>query len=338
MSTFRKWAFWRRVQYGVGLVFMLVLIVGTVYRVYFYQPGNCFDILANGDERGVDCGGSCVRICAADVILPRIMWAESFEITEGQYNAVAYVENANQVAATPELTYTLELFSGSEVVATRKGKTVLPPNSIYPIFEGRIDTNGKKVTETKLTLQPPELWLPASVGREQFEVSNVNLSGADVRPRLDAVIKNTALTPAEQVEVVVTLFNDAGKPLTASQTFVDRLEPRSTKDIVFTWPNSIAKTIRSCLVPTDVAVTVDLSGSMNNDGDNPPQPITDARAAAKTFVSTLNQNDQATVITYATQALLAAPLNKNHFETAVLVGDLSIDPKEETGFTTPVLR
>lgn len=300
MSKFRKWAFWRRVYYGVGFLVTVVLVTGTVYRVYFYVPGNCFDNTVNASERGVDCGGKCVRICATDVIMPRIIWTESFEIVEGQYNAVAYVENSNQVAATPELTYTLQLFSGTELVAERKGKTVLPPNSIYPIFEGRIETNGKKVTQTKLTLEPPELWIPASAGREQFEVSNVNLSGADARPRLDAVIKNIELTAAEQVEVVATLFNDAGKPITASQTFIDRLAQRSSKDIVFTWPNSIAKTVRSCEVPSDVVLVLDRSGSMAADGGTPPEPLESAKTAAQSFVDLLGPKDQVGYISYAT--------------------------------------
>jgi Mg-chelatase subunit ChlD len=333
MSTFRRWAFWRRVYYGTGFIFTLTVITVGVYFGYFYTPGNCFDNSANADERGVDCGGSCVRICATDVILPRIVWAESFEIVEGQYNAVAYVENSNQVAATPELAYTLQLLSGTEVVAERKGKTVLPPNSVYPIFEGRIQTNGKKVTETKLTLEPPELWIPASAGREQFEVSNINLSGADVRPRLDVIIKNIELTAAEQVEVVATLFNDAGKPVTASQTFIDRLEQRSTKDIVFTWPNSIAKTVRSCVVPTDVVLAIDLSGSMNNDGASPPQPVTDALASAKSFAESLGKNDQAGVITFATGASTEQFLSRDHLKTASLINSLKISPVEETGYT-----
>ncbi len=300
MSTLRRWALRRRVYYGTGFLSVVVLISAFVYRVYIYEPGNCFDLIANQDERGVDCGGSCVRICAADVIMPRIIWAESFEIIEGQYNAVAYVENSNQVAATPELAYTLQLFDGAELVAQRQGKTVLPPNSIYPIFEGRIDTNGKKVTKTILTLEPPELWLPASIGREQFEVSNVNLSGADARPRLDAVIKNTALTPAEQVEVVVTLFNDAGKPIMTSQTFVDYLAERSSKDIVFTWPNSIAKTVRSCVVPSDVVMVLDRSGSMAADGGTPPEPLESAKKAAQSFSNFLQAKDTLGYLSYAT--------------------------------------
>lgn len=300
MSTLRKWALRRRIYYGTGFLCVLVLMTSLVYRVYFYAPGDCFDTIANQDERGVDCGGSCVRICATDAIMPRIIWAESFEIIVGQYNAVAYVENSNQVAATPELVYTLQLFDGNDLVAERKGKTVLPPNSIYPIFEGRIDTNGSKVTRTVLTLEPPELWVPGINGREQFEVSNVNLTGADSKPRLDAVIKNTALTPAEKVEVVVTLFNDAGKPILASQTFIDYLAERSSKDIVFTWPNSIAKTVRSCLVPSDVVLVLDRSGSMAADGGTPPEPLESAKKAAQSFSNFLQPKDTLGYLSYAT--------------------------------------
>lgn len=333
MSIERKWAFWRRVQYGTGFTFFLSCIIAVVYVVYFYDPGNCFDSVMNQDERAIDCGGSCVRICAMDVTPPKVVWAESFEIVEGQYNAAAYIENINGIAATPELSYTLQLYSGDELVAERKGKTILPPNSVYPIFEGRIQTNGKKVTDTKLTIDPPELWLPASIGREQFEVSNISLTGADDQPRLSAAIKNTALTPAEQVEVVATLFNEDGQPITASQTFIERLNERTNKDIVFTWPQSIAKTVKSCIIPTDVATVIDLSGSMNNDGGDPPQPITDALAAAKIFVSELKTGDQSAVVTYATDATTPATLSSKHMNNADLIEALTIDPKEEVGYT-----
>jgi Mg-chelatase subunit ChlD len=329
----RRWALHRRLQYAAGTLTTLGLFAGLLYYGIWYTPAHCFDGVMNGKEQAVDCDGSCVRMCAFSVIPPKILWAESFQIVENQYNAVAYIENANQVASTPELSYTLQLYAGDEIVAERKGKTILPPNSVYPIFEGKIFTNGKKVTETKLMIDPPDVWLPASVGREQFKVANINLSGADARPRLDAMISNDELTLAEQVEIVATIFNADGQPVTASQTFVDKIEGRSTKNIVFTWPNSIAKTVKSCEVPTDVAIVIDLSGSMNNDGVNPPQPITDTLAAARTFVSELKGKDQVAIITFATDAAIVSPLGANHQTTATLIDALRINPKEEAGFT-----
>jgi Mg-chelatase subunit ChlD len=333
MSTFRRWAFWRRVQYGSGFLVFIGLVVGFVYLGFFYAPDSCFDSQMNGSESGIDCGGGCVRICAAEVILPRVVWAESFEINAGQYNVVAYVENANRIAATPELRYTFELLSGSEVVAVREGTTLLPPDSVYPIFEGRVFTNGKEVTDTRVTLEAADLWIPASVGREQFKMSNIILSGADTQPRLSVSIENSEVVDADGVEVVATLFNNQGEPVTASQTYIDRLTARSDKDIVFTWPQPITKTVRSCIIPTDIALTIDLSGSMNNDGGDPPQPITDARAAAKIFVESLKQNDQSSLITFASDALTIAPLSKEHQAVAATVGALTINAVEETGYT-----
>ena len=324
---------WRRLQYGSGFLLMVGLVSGLTYYQYFYHPGNCFDEVMNEDETGVDCGGTCVRICAASVIPPTIIWADSFKINEGQYNAVAYVENKNPLAGTPALKYTFELYDGTTVVAKREGTTLLPPNSVYAIFEGRIFTDEKKVTSTKLTLEPAELWQPAPLGREQFKTSNLDLISVDKEPRLKATIENIELTKAEKVEVVATLFNDAGKAVTASQTFIDALEGRSSKDIVFTWPNPIAKTIKSCSIPSDVIVGIDLSGSMNNDGGTPPQPVTAALEAAKNFVARLSLEDQSSVVTFASTATTNSVLSKDHSQTAALISSLEITPAEETGYT-----
>ena len=336
-KAFRWWAAWRRVQYGLGF-FLVVFLVGVgVYFTQFYQPASCFDGVQNGGERGVDCGGACVRICAADVLPPRVVWADSFAITTGQYNAVAYIENPNQTAATPALTYTFELLNGGEVVAMREGTTILPPNSVYPVFEGRVFTDASApVTETRLTLEPATLWQPASVGRDQFRSLDIALSNADVKPRLDVTLENTEITAAGDLEVVATIFNDRGEPVTASQTLVEEIAARSTRDIVFTWPNSIAKTVRSCVIPTDVALAIDLSGSMNNDGNEPPQPVTDALAAASQFVTALSEKDQAAVVTFASEAAVPMTLTNQHQMIAETIEALAIDPSEETGFTNTI--
>lgn len=335
--AFRSWAFWRRIQYGIGFAAFWGMIGVLIFFINFYEPSSCFDNRQNGGERGVDCGGDCVRVCAADVLSPRVVWTKSFEITEGQYNAVAYVENMNQSVATPEMPYTFELLNNGEVVARRSGTTVLPPNSVYPVFEGRLFTEGQvEVTDTRLIIDVADVWIPASVGRDQFRTVDIDLRGADVRPRLDVELENTELTPAESIEVVATIFNDAGEPVTASQTFIERIAARSTQDIVFTWPNTIAKTVRSCVIPTDVAVAIDLSGSMNNDGANPPQPVTDALAAASQFVRTLGENDRVAVVTFATQAAVTTQLTNLHGGVAATIPELSIAPAEESGFTNTV--
>jgi Mg-chelatase subunit ChlD len=301
MSNFRPWAFWRRVEYGGGFLAMVGLIFTGAYFLFFYNPATCFDGLQNNLEIGVDCGGACVRICAFTVTKPEIKWAESFRIIDGQYNALAYIENKNAEAATPELEYTFKLYDGEDLIASRRGSTILPPNSVYPIFEGRIMTaNGRVPTKTVIELDEPDLWQPATIGRNQFRTLDIDLLSMDARPRLNVSIENTELVNSLNVEVVATIFNRAGDPLTASQTFIDSFPSRSTKDVVFTWPNSIAKTVRSCEVPSDIMLVVDRSGSMAADGGNPPEPLESAKQAAKSFVRLVRDTDLVGYLSYAT--------------------------------------
>jgi Mg-chelatase subunit ChlD len=298
---FRWWAFWRRVQYGSGFLMVLALMSGGVYLGWLYEPASCFDGEQNGGESGVDCGGACVRICSAAVETPRVVWAKSFRITDGKYNAVAYLENRNEVAAAPEVRYTFRIYNGKEQIAEQQGRTFLPPASTYPIFEGPITLPpGIEPTLTTLEIEPIAVWVPAGGGRTQFRTTEIELTGADSQPRLRALVENTIVAPAAGVEIVATIFNAEGDPVTASKTFMDELPGLSRTPVYFTWPEPIAKTVRSCEVPSDIMVVLDRSGSMAADGGTPPEPLESAKRAAAAFVGLLQPRDTFGFVSYAT--------------------------------------
>jgi len=329
----RPWAFWRRVQYAIGFFVVLGLIGTALYFRYGYSEPTCFDGIQNGDERGIDCGGACENICSFDITLPISLWAESFRVTEGQYNAVAYIENRNEDIGSPVLTYTFRLYDDAGLIVERSGTTVLPPNGVYPVFEGRIPTGVRVPTRTTIELNDSIAWKRGTVGREQFALDRRELRNADSQPRLVADIRNTLLTEARDVEIVATIFDRNGTPLTAARTVVDYFSGRTTENVTFTWPEPIAKTLRSCEIPTDVVLAIDLSGSMNNDGGTPPEPITSVLSAAQAFVSRLSAEDKVGVITFATEAQVIEVLTNESARVAENIGKLGIDPKEETGST-----
>ncbi len=300
MENFRWWAFWRRMQYGIGYALIVMLCVTGVYYNYFYEPDSCFDEMQNGDELAPDCGGSCVRICSFTVEPPRVLWAESFAVTDNQYNAVAYVENRNQVAGTPELRYKFQLFDKDGLINEKSGVTSLPPNSTQPIFEGRIATGGRVPSYTTLELESSQLWLPGASDRSNYRTTALELLHADTRPRLNVTLQNDNLYTVSNVEVIATIFDARGTPLTASQTFIDNFVGRTQSNLVFTWPRPIAKTVRSCEVPSDIMIVLDRSGSMAADGGTPPEPLESAKSSAKTFVEQLRATDQIGFLSYAT--------------------------------------
>ncbi|MFT5849279.1 MAG: Mg-chelatase subunit ChlD [Patiriisocius sp.] len=333
MNITRRWAFYRRIQYGTGFGIFWMLIFTFVYMGVFHAPASCYDGRQNADERGVDCGGGCTLICAFDVKQPTVQWSRSFKVTDGQYNAVGYIENNNLVAASPEVPYTMSLYDADGLITERTGTTILPSDSVYPVFEARIDTMGRTPTQTFLKLGAITQWLPAQSGRDQFTVQSRELLNADARPRLEASIYNNALTEAKEVEVVATIFDARGNALTSSRTFIDNFAARSTETAIFTWPEPIAKTVRSCEVPTDIALAIDLSGSMNNDGGDPPQPITAVLSAAQTFTARLQTGDQVALVTFATQGVVENTLTGDVTGVANAIAALVIDPEEETGST-----
>lgn len=333
MRTTAAWALWRRMQYFTGFALFFLLIGGWIYYANFYQPPSCFDGRQNGSELGVDCGGDCVRICAFSVQEPTVKWSRSFRVTEGMYNAVGYVENTNREAATLELRYKFTLFDEAGVITEVSGTTILPPDGLYPIFEGRIETGRRIPTRTFLTLEPVEIWQPATMGREQFSVVERELTDADLRPKLEATVRNNDLEEAEEVEVVATIFDAEGTALASSRTFLDRFTGRTDQQIFFTWPEPIAKTLRSCELPTDVVVAIDVSGSMNNDQDEPPQPLTAVKEAAARFINRLGEKDQSGVVTFATNGQIVRELSIDKGTAASTVSAIAIDPKEETGST-----
>ncbi len=333
MGLYRPWAFWRKLQYGTGFTVFWLMIFSGIYFGYFYNAPTCFDNKHNGTEAGLDCGGACTRICAFTVEKPTVKWARSFAVTDGQYNAVAYVENRNKMAASPEVPYKMQLFDAKGLIAERTGVTILPPDSVYPIFEARIITDGRVPTQTIVELGEATMWVPASAGREQFTVNSRTLTGADAKPRLEASLTNNDLVEAQNVEVVATIFDARGNALTASRTFIDRFPARGSETAIFTWPEPIAKTIRSCEVPTDIAIAIDLSGSMNNDNDAPPEPISSVLKAAGSFASRLRSNDQATLVTFATDAIINQTLTGDVAGVAKAIAALTIDPEEERGST-----
>ncbi len=329
----RMWAFWRRLWYGSGFIATLLLMIGGLYYVYGYEPANCLDGFMNGVERGIDCGGGCARICTPDVIAPTVKWSRSFEVTDGSYNAVAYVENRNLNAGVEKYEYTMRLFDRDGLITEKKGVTELPPNTVYPIFEGRIDTGERIPTQTIIEFESDPVWVSATGNGERYKTVRRELKGADDKPVLTATLENETLDEALDVDVVATIFDAEGTALAASRTKIPIFGGDSTRDITFTWQEPIATTLRSCEVPSDVVLAIDLSGSMNSDGGTPPEPITSVLSAAENFASKLNTEDQLGLVTFATNAQTVSPLTKDRSSVAEMIRNLSIDPKDETGST-----
>lgn len=330
-----SWSLKRRFIYIIGTLTFFAIVLGWFAFVTLYQPATCFDGKQNQNEAGIDCGGSCAYYCESQVGDSIILFSRSFEVAEGIYNAVAYVENPNFNIGTRSVEYKFTLLdSNNQIIAERTGRTFIASGRISPIFEGGILTDGSVPVRTFFEFTSEPKWIRVEgVSESPFVIKNKVLSDVDTKPRIDATLENTSILELREFEVVVVVFNALGNAIASSRTFVESLPKRTSIDLVYTWPKPLTKELEACVAPVDVMLLIDTSGSMNEDNVDPPQPLTDAKNAASDFISRLTQIDRSGITTFATEATVHQKFTAQHNATRNAVDELYILPEEETGFT-----
>lgn len=247
----RPWALMRQMVYGTIVLLVLAGIGYGGYSAFFATEPTCTDAVQNGDERGIDCGGACSKVCAPDIESPVVQWARAFPVADHLYHAVAYVGNPNKAIGTRALPYTLTLEDEQGVIATRAGMAALPPDGVYPVFEGRIDAGARTPTRVRIAFDVgAAVWTILDTARTDYAVLARELTGVGISsPRVTAQIQNNLYTETSNLRVVAVIYDSARQPLAASQTIIPYIKARSVADVVFTWPQQIPGVTDTCTVP-----------------------------------------------------------------------------------------
>src|SRR5271154_3129598 len=130
-----SWSFRRKLVYS-GVTFVVALgIAAYVWIAFFNAAPTCFDTKQDGNETGVDCGGSCSLICANVATPPIVEWARVFQSGSGNvYTAAAYVQNNNGNAAARGAHYVFQFYDAdNKLITEQDGVIDIPPVSTVPI-------------------------------------------------------------------------------------------------------------------------------------------------------------------------------------------------------------
>ncbi len=242
-----RWALKRQICYIVILAVVFLVFGSLIAYPYFNKAPTCSDAQMNGQERGIDCGGACARACTAEVAPLSVLWSRAFKVTEGRYNAVAYIENPNRNIAAQKVSYRFRFADANNVyIGKRDGSTYVPPSGHFAVFEPAIDVgHSTPVYVTfEFTSAPP--WTRVSqevLSQLKVTSSNIVLVGEDTSPRLRATVRNNSLFYIPEVDVVTILYDATGNAVSASRTYLDELAPEESVDVGFTWPEAFERKI-----------------------------------------------------------------------------------------------
>ena len=248
------WAARRRLM--IVLIILLALGGFAWYKLYpvFHKVPICTDNIKNGDETGIDCGGSCTLVCTAEVTIPNVLWSRSFAVTDTVYNAVAYVENRN-AAATKAIPYEFRIYDTDGIFVARvQGMTKVPGAGHYAIVETGIAVGTSKVGRTTFEFSKnPVRWERVSDDAMKLNVltNNLKLDISGSVPKLSANVVNPSPTITLSDTIVAAILYDANdNAVNVSRTIVPTLAPQASAPIYFTWPRAFsAPVVRYQLVP-----------------------------------------------------------------------------------------
>jgi hypothetical protein len=191
------WSARRRILYIIGVIaFFVAVLWYPAYQLLHHVP-TCTDGIQNGDETGIDIGGTCPVLDARMLVPVSVRWSRAFKTTDGLYNAVAYVENPNDAAGVMQAPYRFKFYDGTNrLVAERDGIATVMPGSVTPIFEGRVESKDLSIVRAFFDFPDPLTFTRLADTARLIEVSDRTTTDTATAPRVSATVTNTGVAPA----------------------------------------------------------------------------------------------------------------------------------------------
>ncbi len=224
------------------ILFAVIILIGVPLFFLFYKKPSCADNKQNGDETGIDCGGSCQLLCAAES-LPLVLKGDPriLTVATSTYEVVAIIENPNSSAEILRAAYTFKLFGEDSPILPVKvitGETYIPKASTIAIFEGPFTIDGGVVPKRiVMEWQKASLvWQKNTNPAPAIVVKDTQVTVEDNKPKLDVLIENPTLETVSNIDLVALIKNAQGNVFAASKTFIENIEGGQQTTGVFSWP------------------------------------------------------------------------------------------------------
>ena len=238
-----SWSGRRQLLYTTVGSVVLALLLLYAYVEFFTATPTCFDGKWNGDEKGIDCGGSCALFCAADTRAPVVLWARAFEVAPNTYTAAAYVQNPNPGAAARTVAYSFQLFDDKNLLVTERVGTInIPPTQTVPFIDPNINVGNRTVSKAIFSFSANPVWtkigaLPALRATEQYLAPDAS--------QLRATIVNDSIEDATKVTIAAVLFDAGGTARAASRSLLATVPRKGSVPVVFTWSGGVQNIVRA---------------------------------------------------------------------------------------------
>lgn len=231
-----SWSVRRRLIY-LAIALCVVAIVVLATFIIFQKPPSCSDGKRNQDEVGVDCGGSCSKVCAAEIVPLKILWSRLFDLGPGKYDAAALVKNPNLKHAAGKINYIFRFWDENNLlINSQSGTAYANPKEDLVIFASRVDVGKKVPARVSFELVGTPVWEKIGQTPPELTFSNKRFANEPF-PHLVATIRNDSIISINGVDVYAILSDSNQNALAVSSTYIDELPASESREVSFTWPS-----------------------------------------------------------------------------------------------------
>lgn len=233
-----------------GIIFFifflsLIVVIGIPSYFLFQSKPDCFNSKQDGNESGVDCGGSCTLLCTPET-LPIIERgsARLLKIATSTYVTTILIENPNINGVVERAPYTFAVFKGvdRDPIAVFEGETYIGRGTTFALFEGPFALEESADYRAVFDWGENLVWEKSQDDVPLLSVEDINRSlTLDSLPRLEATVVNDQDKDEFNIEVVAILSNSEGNTIASGKTFIDVLRAHESVPVVFSWPTQFVE-------------------------------------------------------------------------------------------------
>ncbi len=231
-----SWSKRRKIMYGGAVAIFLIGVIGIPTFRYFYQAPTCSDGKKNGDEKGIDCGGSCQRLCQSDFLAPDVAWTRFEELAPGLYNLATYIINPNTSGEAKDVPYQMSVYDskGASIIETRSIVT-LPPHRNTLAFQSAVSVGKRTPARVLFEFTSPPDWYRSSDTLSAISVVDKKYSEDETGSSLSVALKNSSPYAIGRISVYAILYDKDGNSLGFSKTILDEIPALGSVTAPFTW-------------------------------------------------------------------------------------------------------
>jgi hypothetical protein len=233
------WAGQRKFLYASVVIAIIAVFIGIPVFISTYEKPTCFDNILNNNEEGIDCGGSCARLCQSAFLPPAVQWTKIEKVADGLFNVAAYIINPNTNGTAINVPYLYSLYDkNGELVITTKGETTLPAHRNTIAFVGAVNTSKRTPTRAVFEFIMPPHWQKSHDTLGDLTITDKKYTEDSTSSSLEVTITNRALTPYSNIYIFAVLYDGNNNAIGFSRTRIDTIDPRASVIAPFTWPTT----------------------------------------------------------------------------------------------------